>query len=301
MRNPDFLIIGAAKSGTTALFHYLGQHPQIYTCPVREPNFFALEHATINFTGPGDAETIGQNSVTERLAYNNLFDQAKPGQVAGEVSPLYLYQPETAQRIKDYVPDAKLIAVLRQPVDRAYASFLHLRRDRRESETSFRDALKAEQERIAAGWEHLWHYQGMGNYASQLRRYYASFSRNQIKVILYDDFLHYPKQVLESCFKFLEVDTEFQPDTSRRPNQSGIPRSYLLQKVLAGANPMKRLVSSVLPERIKGGMVSVVQRWNLSKPELDPTLRKELLKSFETEILELQDLIGRDLTHWLEN
>ena len=99
MRWPDFLIIGAAKAGTTALYHYLRQHPDIFACAVREPNFFGLDRLPASYCGPGDRETIGLNSIFEQAAYLRLFEGASEAQQAGEVSPLYLYSSSAASRI----------------------------------------------------------------------------------------------------------------------------------------------------------------------------------------------------------
>ncbi len=301
MRFPDFLLIGAAKSGTTALFYYLGQHPDLFACPVREPNFFALENHKLEFPGPGDEETVGKHSVTNLEGYRRLFDGSDAEQKAGEVSPLYLYAREAPARIKRYIPDVRLIVVLRHPVDRAYASYLHLRRDGREVFESFEEALSSERERIVCGWEHLWHYVEMGRYATQIQRYLDCFNAAQIKVILYEDFQAHPVEVVQQCFEFLNVDTHFIPDFSRRPNQSGIPRSRFTQQVLSGDGYVKRLMAKYLPEKIKGRILTQVQRMNLHRPLMDEELRRELNDLFKEEIILLQDLIDRDLSHWLND
>lgn len=132
MTLPNFLIIGAAKAGTTSLYHYLAQHPQIYMSPIKEPNFFALEERCVDFRGPGDHLYIKQFSVTELERYRSLFQGVTHEQAVGEASPLYLYSPVAPARSHRYVPEMKLIAILRHPVDRAYSAFLHLLRDERE-------------------------------------------------------------------------------------------------------------------------------------------------------------------------
>ncbi|MFK7848709.1 MAG: sulfotransferase [Rhodothermales bacterium] len=299
MRLPDFLLIGAAKSGTTALFHYLGQHPGIYACPVREPNFFALEGKTINFTGPGDKETVGRHSINTLAEYGQLFEDTATGQVAGEVSPLYLYDAEAPARIRHYLPQVKLLVMLRNPVDRAYASYLHLRRDGRESSGSFQEGLLHEDKRIGMGWEHLWHYVEMGRYATQLNRYLTQFDRSQIKILLYDDFQEAPAAMLRECFEFLHVDHAFEPDFSRRPNRSGIPRSTFIQKTVAGQGWLKQAIAGAMSEKVRGKLVSQIQKLNLSRPALDQSIRIHLGQRYREELLELQDLIGRDLSTWL--
>lgn len=298
MRLPDFLLIGAAKSGTTALFYYLGQHPGVYPCPVREPSFFALEGHTLHFAGPGDRATVGTHAVTDLAAYGALFEGAAPGQVAGEVSPLYLYDAAAPARIKAHIPQAKLIVILRNPVERAYASYLHLRRDGREPCNRFEEALSREQVRIASGWEHLWHYVAMGRYATQLQRYLSVFDPAQLLLIRYDEFQAAPAAVVQQCFEFLGVDAGFAPSFARRPNRSGEPRSRLVQRVVGGQGRMKQM-ARWLPEGLRGRLLDRVQRLNLARPAMDSRARRSLEEAYQDEIHQLQELTGWDLSDWL--
>ncbi len=299
MRLPDFLLIGAAKSGTTALFYYLGQHPDVFACPVREPNFFALEGHVLNFAGPGDRGTVGKNSVTDLEIYGGLFADAEANRLAGEVSPLYLYHEHAPARIKQHLPDAKLIVVLRNPVDRAYASFLHLRRDGREPCTRFEDAITRETTRIQSNWEHLWHYYEMGRYATQLERYFALFDRSQIKLIRYEAFKRSPAEVVRECFDFLGVDNGFEPSFARRPNRSGEPRSRMVQWVIGGRGRLKHTLAQILPESLKGRIVHRIQQINLKQPAMEAEVRQMLQDRYREEIEKLQELTDWDLSGWL--
>lgn len=299
MRWPDFLIIGAAKAGTTALYHYLRQHPDIFVSAVREPNYFGLDRSPVSFCGPGDQETIGLNSISEQAAYLRLFEGASEAQQAGEVSPLYLYSPSAASRIYEANREAKLIVMLRHPVDRAYASYLHLVRDGREPLPSFETALEAEATRIEAGWEHLWHYRSMGFYGVQLARYLSFFDRSQLLVVLHEEFKQAPETILKACFSFLDVDPFFKPDMSRRPNQSGIPRSKWVQRLLQHTGPVKQQVVQRLPERWRGAAVTRIQRLNLRRPSMSVKTRRVLQEAYQVDIERLQGLIDRDLAKWL--
>lgn len=299
MSLPDFFLIGAAKAGTTALFYYLKQHPAIYACPLLEPNYFALQGQKPAFSGPGDKEAVNQHSITDLESYELLFQDVAIEQVAGEVSPLYLYHPETAHRISQQVPMAKLIVILRDPVERAYSSFLHLRRDGREPCEFFEDALAEEDRRIAAGWEHLWHYKAMGFYAEQLERYLTHFSRSQMLILLHDDFKRRPVETLQQIFAFLGIDTSFEPDMSRRLNQSGIPKMQLLQQMVSSRGMAKRMLARVLPETIKSRLVTQVQQWNLEKPTMKPAIKKALRSEYQSDVLRLQKMLQIDLSAWL--
>jgi hypothetical protein len=132
MTLPDFLMIGAQKSGTSAIYAYLSQHPQVFTSENKEPGFFAFEGLQRSFAGPDDARA-GRDIVRDLERYRRLFREVGDKARAGEASSIYLYAPQAAERIHHYIPNAKLIAVLRDPVDRAYSAYRHLVRDGRES------------------------------------------------------------------------------------------------------------------------------------------------------------------------
>src|SRR3712207_3472590 len=111
MTLPNFFILGAAKAGTTALYHYLKQHPQVYMSPIKETNFFALMGEPVDFCGPGDRDYIGRFSITDLEGYHGQFRDAAGAAAVGDASPLYLYSPKAPWRIREFVPDARLIAI----------------------------------------------------------------------------------------------------------------------------------------------------------------------------------------------
>ncbi len=153
---PDFLIIGAARAGTTALHSYLRQAPDIFMPAHKEPNFFAFEDEALACRGPG-AEFIN-NSVTRMADYRTLFAGAGPGQRLGEASPLYLYSPKAPERIAHHLPEVRMVAILRNPVDQAFSHFLYATKYRIEPIADFTEALRREEERMAAGWQPLFGY-----------------------------------------------------------------------------------------------------------------------------------------------
>ena len=297
MAKPDFLIIGAAKSGTTALYRYLQQHPQIFLSPVKEPHYFAFAGEKPDYRGPG--VTVNKTSVTDLGAYQRLFDDVRDETAVGEASALYLYVPAAAARIKEYAPAMRLIVILRHPAERAFSSYLHLMRDGREPLMDFAAALQAEPQRIRANWGFLWRYRDLGFYAQQLRRYYALFPREQVRVYLYDDFRADALAVLRDMCRFIGVDDAFTPDMSLRHNVSGIPRQRWLHSLLHGAHPAKALLKPFLPVAWRDRARRQMTQRNLARPTLPPDLRRALTNDFRTEILDLQDLLQRDLSAWL--
>lgn len=297
----DFLIIGAPKAGTTSIYHYLRQHPQIFMSPNKEPHFFAFEGSQPNFQGPRDDRAwLNTRSVVELDKYQQLFAEAKPDQKWGEASTMYLYMKESCDRIHHYNPQTKLIAILRQPVDRAYSHYIHMRRDGREWASNFKTAMSKEAERIQMNWSPAMHYRQVGLYHDQIQRYLREFGPAQVKVYLYDDLVNEPQALYRDLFDFIGVDC-VEIDTSTRHNTTkAIRRNKLLHDFLVNPNGIKTALKKVVPASIRQPLsAKVYQRNSTAVQPLSEDLRQELTASFESEILQLQDLIDRDLSHWL--
>ena len=298
MTMPNFLIIGAAKSGTTALHEYLQQHPQVYMTPNKETNFFAFEGEVIEFNGPGD-EGIKNFSITDLATYQAEFEQVTNELALGEACPSYLYLPKAAQTIKKYIPNTRLIVILRNPVERAYANFLHLIRDNREPHSDFILALEDETTRIENNWEWFWHYIQVGYYGAQLQRYYEMFSPSQIEVYLYEDFKTKPVELIQDICRFLEIDSTFVPDMSYRPNRSGVPKNRTIHSFVMKPNLLKDLFKPLLPGIFRQNIKNQVKYNNLEKPPISQSAREYLIKLYREDIVQCQDLINRDLSSWL--
>jgi len=289
---PNFLIIGAAKSGTTALYQYLKQHPQVFMPALKEPRFFAHENRPPDWRGPGD-EIYRAATVTNLVQYVGLFHGADGARAAGEASTQYLYMERAPERIRHYAPRARLVAILRDPAEVAHAVFLHKRREGFEPHRSFERALEEEDARVRDGWSPFWFYRRRGFYYEHLRRYFDAFPREQLKVFVYDDFKRDPRGVMRELYRFIDVDDSFEPDMTHRPNVSGVPRSRALYRWLEKSSAREA------PPGLKRKLLSRLRDWNLPKPRLAPETRARLVEGYREDILKLQDLLGRDLSRWL--
>lgn len=303
MTLPTFLLLGAPKAGTTALYHVLRQHPQVFMSAVKEPHFFAFTSPQeMQFNGPRDDRAyLSTQSVVDFAAYQNLFSGAT--EVArGEASTMYLYHPQTPKRIAQYAPEVKLVAILRNPIDRAFSHFLHLRRDGREWLTDFAEALAAEPERITQGWSPAWHYQAVGNYAEQLPRYWQQFPREQLRIYLYEDWQQNPDAFLQDLFEFIGVEPNFRPPDRDRANTTNqVQKNLGIHDFLTQENPLKSVLRRLIPAQIRQPLAAKAYRANVSAPpKLTPELRSQLLPQFRDGILKTQDLIDRDLSAWLK-
>ena len=299
-RMPDFLVIGAGKSGTTSLHHYLDQHPDVFL--IREPresNFFALEGTTPDFRGPDGVEPFANKvSITTLEAYRAKVGEAGDARAAGEKCPLYLYDPRAPENIRRHVPDVRLVAILRQPAERAWSAYLHARRGGGET-LAFADALAAEPERIAANWGPLYRYRDLGFYGRQLERYRALFPADRIEVVLHDDLRADPHGTLAGLFRFLDVDPDVAIDTSQRLQAGGVPRSRAVHGFLARRrSPLKRLLKAVTPKRARGAARRRLQKANRARPALPDAERRDLMAGYAEDLERLEAALGRDLSAW---
>ncbi|WP_162913126.1 sulfotransferase [Rhodospirillaceae bacterium SYSU D60014] len=295
MTLPNFVVIGAFRSGTTSLYYYLRQHPQIFLSPIKETNFLAYDAETDSHR----PDPLQRFRVRTFAHYEGLFSSAGKESAVGEVSPLYLARPLAADRIKQYMPDAKLIAILRNPADRAHAGYLAAVR-RGSENRSLAEVVGDARHKKARNLPGA-PYIEAGFYHQNLMFYLDRFSREQITLYLYDDFRSDAGAVLRSIFRFLKVDENFAPDMSIKFNASGLPRNKLLDRLLQ-PTMFTKTVQARLPDWVRRPIyagVTAINRRNLVKPELPSAVRQDLTALYKDDILKLQGLLGRDLGHWL--
>ncbi len=298
---PSFLIIGAAKSGTTALFQYLAQHPEIFVCEPKEPHFMAMGGTTPNFQGPYDDQIINQRAITRIEDYEALFARSAGYKAAGEGSVSTLYYPENSIRnIKTYTPDARLICILRNPIDRAYSAYMYYLSLTREPVQSFEQAWDLEPERLARNYHHIWHYRRMGLYSEQLGPFMAAFGPGQLKVLIYDDFRLDPERVIRECCEFIGVTPDHEYDNRPEALVSGRPKNRLIQSILGRPSGWKRALRNILPRSLTSGVRDFVSRRNLEREPMAPAMRARLRDYYSDDVRKLEGLLGRDLSHWIE-
>lgn len=293
MTLPNFIIIGAAKAGTTSLWHYLGQHPDVFISGVKEPNYFiTLDHKAYRAL---ERQKGGSQVVTsEWRSYESLFENAGRRHAVGEASPAYMFYEHTAQAIKSKLPNVKLICILRDPCERAFSHYNFLRLYQREPLRRFREAVDTDQQRPEA---EKWHYIDQGLYFEQLSRYFELFSSDQIKVVFNQDLKANGTAVLAEIFDFLNVDASPDIDMSARLTVSGEPRSEFVHWFLAGANPMRRYLGPILPTRLRA-MARRLKNANLRRQKLGAADRTWLMQFFHEDIRQLESLLQVDLPSW---
>lgn len=299
MPMPTFLVLGVAKAGTTSLYQYLRQHPQIYMSPKKEPHFFAFGEAPLPaFTGPGSTD-VQQRVVTTLADYQAHFAAWRSEVAGGEVSTSN-FMARACTRIQQYVPHARLILLLRQPAARAYSQFLHGRRIGWEPFRDFAQALAAEPIRIQQGWLPALCYASPGFYAPTLQQYLTSFPREQLRIYLYEEWQAQPLRLLQDLFHFIGVDDHFTPDITVRYNTAAIPRSRRLVQFLRSPHYLKSLLKPLIAPKLRQRLMHGLSTYTYTKPPpLDPTVHAWLTARYHADILQVQELLQRDLSHWL--
>ncbi len=287
---PNLFIVGAAKAGTTAMHAYVSQHPQVFMSEVKEPGWFASD---LGLRTPWSDDLD---------AYLSLFAAGSGCPVRGESTPAYLLSREAAARIRAFAPGARILILLRNPLEAIRSVFAEARKFGIEPQRRFETALA----RSDAGRPELegrpggcWlRYREVVRYADQVARYLDAFPREQVFVALYDDLVRDTPALCRQVFGFLGVDPDVPLEVGRVNEQHAF-RSATLQRLYM--RPYARGMSAAAPRRF-GRAWGAVVRWNSLPAEratLSPAVRADLLADLGPDVERLAGLIGRDLSRWL--
>ena len=277
MTLPNFLVIGAPKAGTHSLYDYLRGHPEIYMPKIKGTRFFC-------YPGRENLRTHHSYPVKTLAEFEAVFDGARGEKAVGEASALYLERSISAGRIHATIPHVKMIASLREPVQRAFSIYhMNLRNAGANAGKDFLTALKDDPA------IRMPYYEG-------LKPFYDRFDREQLKIIRFDDLARDTLGTVQDLFAFLGVRTDFVPEL-KVSNPGGIPRSQALHGFLKNRR-LKNLARSVFPERVvETG--KAVRSANLKKHVMTDDERERAYSWFEEDILRTQDLVQIDLSAWL--
>jgi Sulfotransferase family len=302
MALPDFFIAGAPKAGTTAVHAALARHPALYMSAVKEPKFFLTDGPPAPRGGPGDVQTYREH-VWRREDYEALFDPAPAGVLRGESTPFYLYNQAALRRIRALIPGAKLIVILRDPVERAHSNWTHLWSAGLDPIGDVVAACAEEDRRIAAGWANFWHYTALGRYGEQLEHLYTVFPRQQVMVLRYRALVENPAGVLDRICAFLGVPAGVLTEVPRE-NVTAHPHLTARHRALSRALRIGAAASAILPGRTQAAVTSLLERrLQQDAPPRRPLTwqqRQALIPRFEADIRLLEDITGEDFGDWLQ-
>jgi hypothetical protein len=290
-RLPDFVIIGAARCGTTSLYAYLREHPQVFMSPEKETDYFSL--------GDLPPEDVPRNASAYRARtrddYERFFRDAGDARAVGEASPTYLFYPRSAERMQQAIPDAKVICILRDPVERAYSHFALARKMGFEPVADFAAALALEDERWASDRSMRFTYTRASFYHDGLEAFWQRFPRERILVLRFEQLAADPRATMRAVYDFIGVDASFTPDVSIRHNRSMLPRSGLVRELFGRPFRLRRFLQRNLPPRLVTRLGNLIMR---PPPGVAGGMRASLVPRFADDVRRLEALLGCDLSAW---
>ena len=283
-------MVGAPRAATTALYHSLGQHPDVFVPPVKEPHFFSWpEVGDTYYRSPRRTGGAGRGAfVGDKTAYLDLYRSRGSGQLAGDFSTSYLFRPEAAERIHRRRPDARIVMVLRDPAERALS---HHRMDLRDGYTD--QPLRALIAPDAHDPRFRREYIDVGRYASQVERQLHTFGSDRVHIVWFDELTADPDATLGALHRFLGIESRTEERVLAVRNSTGSPRSTTAARV---APALARAVGPVAGPRFR--RLGRALLFRSEPPPAEPGLREELVDLFRADVEALERLIDRDLTAW---
>jgi sulfotransferase family protein len=287
MNLPNFIIIGSAKAGTTSLYHYLKEHPDVFMPELKELRYFAYDKQnSAHLQKPSHVYPI--RSIDD---YQQQFKNVKNEIAIGEASPRYINSSFAANKIHKMIPTAKLIVSIRNPVDKLYSAYNMELRDGRVSGNIEADLFETENLLLHNALIH-----------DKLKLYLELFGKSQLKIILFDDLITNATKEAQDTYRFLGVDDSYIPDTTVKHNIGGVPKNKILaltHKLYRNNQVVKNIYKSILPENIRKKLYAV-RRSNLKQHSSIPDdIKERLFTYYKTDVLMTQDLIRQDLSAWL--
>ncbi|MGH1501994.1 MAG: sulfotransferase family protein [Acidimicrobiales bacterium] len=298
MIEPNFFVIGAQRAGSTSMWRYLRAHPEIYMAEAKEPGFVCFAGGTPPFNHNGDPNFEGQ-IVLDEGAYLDLFTPGADRRYRGESSSFYLYIDDAQAELARRFPDAKLLIVLRDPIDRIWSSFNYLRRLGGEPLETLDAALEAEPQRIADHWEPLFHYVAESRYSEQLTRLYEKFDRDQVHVAVLERLQADGPAEMARIFTWLGIDPDADVGVEVRHNSAGRSRVPALSTILTpGFLPDS--FADRIPRGLKDRAVAVRERLRSNDyDDMPASTRARLEAALADELTALPPLVDFDpADHW---
>jgi len=295
MIKPNFLIVGVARCGTTSIYHYLNQHPQVAMSKKKEPKYFSSINIEFPHNGIGD-KSVDSVVIKDRDEYFNLFKKFDNYKAIGEASSDYLYfHKHTIKSIKAQLGDVKIIISIRNPIDRAYSAYNNLLRDGREK-LSFREGLDAEEDRIEKNYDWMWAYKKGGLYSEAIKDFQDNFSN--VEIVLFNELNSNSNDVMSRIFKFLDVDSDVIVDTNTKYSHSGKAKNPIIKYISNRDHRVAFAIRQMIMKLVPRSFLESIAKRVLSKDDMKDEDREYLREYFRDDIEATSKLIDKDLSHW---
>lgn len=296
---PNVFIVGAPRAGTTAICDILQQHPNIFIPKIKEPRFFIGEEITEVCQDDPLKKFLTTYSVLEKRDYLKLYSTTHKIKIDPSVQYLYHYK-SVIPKIKKVVPDAKILIILRNPVKRAFSNYQFLREAI--SPNTFEKELEMESQRIRENWNSFWFYKSQSSYYEGVKAYMDSFEN--VKIIVFEEFLLNKSKVMKEIMEFISLSSNHNFSfSSKKVNRSGKPRNSFLNSLIfkdSLAKKLIRLMLNLLPNAFRKNMVLKIK--NVSRKNndelTDKNIEAKLREEFMPEVIQLEKLIGKNLSQW---
>lgn len=300
-RAPSFLVVGAGRAGSTALAQGLRTNPHVFLTSPKEPHYFAYHGQRLQFSGPGDADSINAVGVTDEKAYLALYEDAGGATVLGDAAVTTLFEHEHAiPEIKRLAPAARIVIVLREPVSRAFSAFSYMRRDGLEPEVDFLEAFRDSARRAREGWQPIWQYEQMGHYPDAVAAFLDAFGDEQVKVVFHEDLEERYTEVVKDVLRHIGAPPEAgEAEGVSRVNSSGEPRSRLLLGLTAAAR-RRPWVRAAVRRVTTYDSREAVRRATMVRSVVGPADYPEVAATYVDDLPRLRAVLGeRDVPPWL--
>lgn len=289
MKKPNFIIAGFPKCGTTSLHHYLSEHPQIFMPSQKELHFFTYEILSKLKNGPKD-RAVKKTQIQDSKKYLDFYRNVKNEIAVGDASPSYINYPNQFLKIKEYLEDPKFIIVLRDPINRAYSNYLHLKREQRETLT-FKEAVNRENKRIKDKYSDFWYYKFNSTYYDKILKAKETFK--EVLIITSEELNENHEATMKKVYKFLDVDCDFiTKRKSNRFNKGGYYKKNLFTKIIFQPSKFKNLIKKFIKPTpsLKILLARVASVFRAKTEEIDEETVLYLTKHFKEEVKKLKSL-----------
>lgn len=276
----------------------LSGHPSVHMSNPKEPNYYLFDGDPLHFRGPYDS-ILNRQAIVDRVEYLSLFAEGGDTHYRGESSPFYVYSRDALLGIHRDVPQAKIIVLLRDPIERAHSHYVMLRRDGRENAQSFEEALNMEARRRRSGWAWGYSYVELSRYGRYVPRWIETFGDDNVLLLTNEEFRLNESSTIQKVLHFLDLDRRPSAmELEKEVNKGGVPVLGSLQRFLTEPRITKDLARRILGAKVSGRIGSVLREMNLVRPDVDGHLVESLRSIFASDVAIMTEFLGSRTRLW---